>query len=113
MRSDSTAFGKSQLVMRQGSNGKRRCATKSPARLYTVNTTCAVRSCSNHPAECCLAYANIVLKVFYSVNAGDSTNEVREMVSKTWTANAKISALQKNIRVNVVQHVLFFSRMVS
>ena len=63
----STADGKSQLDMKQGSHGKRRSATKALARLHIANATCAVRSCVNHPSQCCLVYECIELNIFYSV----------------------------------------------
>ena len=79
MRSYGTAYGKSQLVVRQGSNGKRRCATKSLARLCIASATCAERSYGNQPTQCCLAYASIVLNTLYSVKTGDFTNELHEL----------------------------------
>ena len=77
VRSDSTAYGTSQLVMRQGSNGKRRMATKSVARLCVANAAGVLRS---HTSQCCLGYASIELTIFYSVNTGDVTTWVTENV---------------------------------
>ena len=79
MRSDSTACGASPLVMRLGSNGKRRSATKSLVRLCVANATCTVRSGANHLSHCCLGYAFIELTIFYSVNTGDFTSDFHEM----------------------------------
>ena len=77
---------------RQGSNGKRRCATKS---LHCQCNLC--RSFVNHPSQCGSIFALVT-----SMNC----------VTKTWTAKVKISGLhpimQKSVRLNVVQRVLFF-----
>ena len=89
MRSYSTAYGKTQLVMTKDSNGKRPCATKSLERLCTAGATCAVLSCGNHPTQCCLAQENIL--------------------PKTCKENVKIGGLQKYVHSKVVQHILFFS----
>ena len=78
MRSYKTSYGNSQLVVRQGSNGKRRCATKFLVCLYITNATSAVRPCGNHITKCCLADARIELTIVYSVNIGDVTNELHE-----------------------------------
>ena len=79
MKSCSTANGESQMEMRQCSDGKRRCATKTLARLYIVNATCAVRSCINHPSQRCPEKKGIELQTFYSVNIGDVTNELHHL----------------------------------
>ena len=79
MGSYGTASGKWQLDVRQGSQGKKRCATKTLARLHIANATCAVCSCVNHPSQCCPVYECIELKVFCSVNTSDVTNELHEL----------------------------------
>ena len=78
IRFHSTACGISQVVMSQGSNEKRRSATESLTRLCIANATCAVRSCGNHPTQCC-PRKHCELSTFYSVNTGDVSNELHDL----------------------------------
>ena len=79
MKSCSTASGESQMEIRRCSDGKRRCATKTLARLYIVNATCAVLSCISHPSQRCPVYECVELQILYSVNIIDVTNELHHL----------------------------------
>ena len=67
------------MKMRQCSDGMRRCATKTLARLHIANATCAVRSCVDHPSQCCPVFECIDLQIFYSVHVVEVTNELHQL----------------------------------
>ena len=98
--------------MKQCSDGKRRSATKTLARLI-ANATSAVRSRGNHPTECCLEYANVELSIFNSVITGDITNEHHELGSQDVPSECDDQLCTSDYSVQrVVQHALFLPNRV-